>query len=60
MIRNVQTNTAIETADRITNELLKALAMSLIPQMIEFYESEYGKKLFEEYMAKKNDTPQVA
>lgn len=60
MIRNVQTNTAIETADKITDEQLEALAMSLIPQMIEFYESEHGKKLFEEYLTEKNKSQQAA
>lgn len=60
MIRNVQTNTTVEMVDKISDEQLEALAISLIPQMIEFYESDKGKKLFEEYMAKKNDTPQVA
>lgn len=38
----------------LTDEQLDALALSFLPAMTEFFESDKGKKLFEEYQNNKN------
>ncbi len=45
----------------LTDEQLDALALSFLPAMIEFFESDKGKKLFEEYHKEKQlEKPEAA
>ena len=45
----------------LTDEQLDALALSFLPAMTEFFESDQGKKLFEEYHKEKQlENPEAA
>lgn len=45
----------------LTDEQLDALALAFLPAMTEFFESDKGKKLFEEYQNnKKHETRKTA
>ena len=45
----------------LTDEQLDALALSFLPAMTEFFESDQGKKLFEEYHKEKQlEKPEAA
>jgi len=42
----------------LTDEQLDALALAFLPAMTEFFESDKGKQLFEEYQNNKNHETQ--
>lgn len=45
----------------LTDEQLDALALAFLPAMTEFFESDQGKKLFEEYHKEKQlEKPEAA